>query len=152
MKYFIGVDPGKSGAIVTIDEKGKIIEITEYTEDPEEMLAHFWWNKGHIHPFARVEKVHAMPMQGVVSMFTFGQAYGRMLGILDALQVPYELINPRKWQASLNIPPKNKQTENQPQFKKRLLVEAKRRFPKNSINLKTADAVLIAESARRELR
>jgi crossover junction endodeoxyribonuclease RuvC len=46
---------------------------------------------------ALVEKVSAMPKQGVVSMFRFGEGYGSLKGILAALQIPYTLVTPQAW-------------------------------------------------------
>ena len=48
--------------------------------------------------FAFVEKVHAMPKQGVTSTFSFGCGYGLLRGILCGLCIPYRLVMPKEWQ------------------------------------------------------
>ena len=48
-----------------------------------------------------VEKVGAMPGQGVTSMFNFGMGYGMWVGMLAALGFPYELVAPQKWKAAV---------------------------------------------------
>lgn len=48
-----------------------------------------------------VEKVHAMPGQGVTSMFNFGYGCGLIEGILAAKFLPYEPIRPQTWQTVL---------------------------------------------------
>lgn len=48
-----------------------------------------------------VEKVGAMPGQGVASMFTFGMGYGSILGIAAALGVPVELVAPQRWKSTV---------------------------------------------------
>ena len=44
-----------------------------------------------------VEKVHSMPKQGVASTFKFGMGYGVIIGICDALGLPYRLVTPQAW-------------------------------------------------------
>ena len=44
-----------------------------------------------------VEKVGAMPKQGVTSTFKFGKGYGSILGIAAALETPVELVTPQRW-------------------------------------------------------
>jgi len=46
---------------------------------------------------AFVERVGAMPKQGVTSTFKFGQANGVLIGILAALHVPVHFITPGTW-------------------------------------------------------
>jgi crossover junction endodeoxyribonuclease RuvC len=46
---------------------------------------------------AVIEKVGAMPGQGVVSTFTFGCGYGQIQGILAGLAIPMELVTPQAW-------------------------------------------------------
>jgi crossover junction endodeoxyribonuclease RuvC len=46
---------------------------------------------------AFVERVGAMPKQGVSSTFKFGQANGVLIGILAALHVPVHFITPGTW-------------------------------------------------------
>ncbi len=46
---------------------------------------------------AIVEKVGAMPNQGVTSMFAFGRAAGLIEGALAALSVPITFVTPQAW-------------------------------------------------------
>jgi len=46
---------------------------------------------------AIVEKVGAMPNQGVTSMFAFGRAAGLIEGALSALSVPITFVTPQAW-------------------------------------------------------
>lgn len=50
---------------------------------------------------ALIEKVHAMPGQGVSSMFSFGRAAGIVEGVLAGLSVSFELIPPATWIKSM---------------------------------------------------
>jgi len=44
-----------------------------------------------------IEDVNAMPKQGVTSSFNFGMSKGVILGVVQALSVPYELVKPVVW-------------------------------------------------------
>jgi crossover junction endodeoxyribonuclease RuvC len=46
---------------------------------------------------AIIEKVGAMPGQGVSSTFTFGNGYGQLQGLLTGLGIPFELVTPQAW-------------------------------------------------------
>ena len=50
-----------------------------------------------------VEKVSAMPGQGVTSMFNFGQSYGVIKGICSAMQLPIHFVTPAKWKKYFNL-------------------------------------------------
>jgi len=93
-QLFLGVDPGISGAWAIINRNAQIVLYGSYAE--RAMLSAY--PKVN---FAVIEKVGAMPGQGVVSMFTFGEANGIMLGWLEALHIPYGYVTPQKWQKEI---------------------------------------------------
>ena len=92
--HFLGIDPGVSGAFAVIKSIGEVELVGLF---PDRRILIDWLKLGHT-ASAAVEKVSAMPGQGVCSMFTFGYAYGIALGILEAHSVSHELITPQKWQ------------------------------------------------------
>ena len=53
---------------------------------------------------AIIERVHAMPKQGVSSTFRFGQSYGTIIGVVVALQIPVRFVTPGKWKRTFNLP------------------------------------------------
>jgi len=53
--------------------------------------------------FAIVERVGAMPKQGVASTFRFGAAYGAVLGCLAACSVPVQLVAPSVWKRHFRL-------------------------------------------------
>jgi crossover junction endodeoxyribonuclease RuvC len=57
---------------------------------------------------AAVEKVGAMPGQGVTSMFHFGKSAGYIEGVLTALGIPYQLVPPVKWKRAFSLVGKDK--------------------------------------------
>ena len=107
---YIGVDPGKKGgfAIIHTDLSGKQqVEVFPWDDDAfiREMAA--WNGDFAAHEgggmVAAVEKVGAMPGQGVTSMFSFGQSYGFILGALQALGIPFQIVPPRKWKGEFGL-------------------------------------------------
>lgn len=56
---------------------------------------------------AVVERVGAMPGQGVSSMFKFGFAAGCLQGVLAAWGVPVRLVTPTVWKREMGLPGKD---------------------------------------------
>lgn len=95
-KSVMGIDPGANGGVAIISNKREIVHVYSM---PEMNWYEFECvcrsaNVGHIF----LEKVHAMPGQGVTSMFTFGEGYGRIKGWIEALTMPMTLVTPQRWQ------------------------------------------------------
>lgn len=109
----LGVDPGASGALVILDtEKNTLsvfdmptVEIKRGTRNVRQVSAQLLVDI--IAPFAvdhaYVEKVGAMPGQGVSSMFAFGRAAGVVEGVLAALHIPTTYITPQEWQKAMRV-------------------------------------------------
>lgn len=51
--------------------------------------------------FSVIEKVSAMPGQGVTSMFTFGMGFGGLQAVLATLDSPFALVRPQVWQSAV---------------------------------------------------
>lgn len=97
---YIGIDPGKHGAYAIIDE-GSTAQVWPW-DDSE--FATKMRGLNHLpHVMACVEKVGAMPGQGVNSMFNFGKSAGFIEGVLTALGIPYQLILPKKWKVEYGL-------------------------------------------------
>lgn len=96
----IGVDPGKTGAVAIIDSMGvELIKMPLTKEEDinfDELADIICDHQQDARVF--IEKVHAMPKQGVSSMFTFGMGYGALLGIVAAHRLPLYLVRPQQWQ------------------------------------------------------
>lgn len=92
---FIGIDPGKSGALMAINDRGKIVCSCPFGRD--EYIHALSGLSSHFNCKCVVEHVSAMPKQGCVSMFNFGENFGFIRGVLEALKIPYELVRPQKW-------------------------------------------------------
>lgn len=141
---YIGIDPGKDGALAWACDDG---EIHAVPFDPDAYKNALRAVSGSA--IVCLEHVTAMPGQGVTSMFTFGENFGWLKGLLEANEIPYELVRPQKWKKEFGISGKNQSID-----------VCKRLFPTVSLR-KTArcrkdhdgiaEAVLMAEYARRRL-
>jgi len=140
----LGIDPGASGAAALLAPDGRVLGVLDWTDGPRVAAELACWED--LWPFrAYLEKVHAMPKNGVAGMFNFGMNFGWWQGWLDGHAVPWEFVAPQKWMTNL-IPPKR-----DPADKPSLLV-ARRMFPDAPLHLKKhhgrADALLIAHWGR----
>lgn len=143
---YIGVDPGKKGGVAIIDGDG--VKVYAWDDQAFVNVMAATMNKGKC--VAAVEKVGAMPGQGVTSMFSFGQSFGFILGVLTAFGIGYQLVPPTLWKREFGLLHTEKQAS---------VDVAKRLFPGVSL-LPTercrkesdgmADALCLCEYARRK--
>ena len=112
----IGVDPGISGSICFL-ENGKILDViemptmTEGKKNKKQVNGSQIYNEilKRIKKIEKqeirvvIEKVSAMPGQGVTSMFNFGQSFGILKGICSAMQIPMYFVRPAKWKKYFNL-------------------------------------------------
>lgn len=110
MAKVLGIDPGAKGGVAVVAD-GRVIvaaDMPTVTDkgkarvDPAG-LASLLRSFGPVDE-AIIERVGAMPGQGVSSMFTFGKAAGIAIGVVSALGIPVTEIVPAKWKADLRVP------------------------------------------------
>lgn len=99
---FIGIDPGKSGGIACIDTETGICYTEPYSDKALIDLCNSTSRKGQ-NVVCCLEKVGAMPGQGVVSMFSFGQSVGYIKGVLESFLIPYQEITPQRWKREFGL-------------------------------------------------
>lgn len=102
----VGIDPGKEGAIVIIDDPGTLVAIADMPIAAGELDGRaFAELLMDAQPISRVfiEKVHSMPKQGVASTWRFAQNYGGLIHVLQAGEIPFERVPPQKWKASFSL-------------------------------------------------
>ena len=148
---YIGIDPGKKGftciyngygyehyPLFTTQKSNQIN--TEIVERLRELVKQ--------DTICVIESVHAMPGQGVTSMFSFGKSAGFIEGVLQAYGIPYQLITPQKWKKEFYL---GHSKEDSITVCKRLFPSVKLlptdRCKKESDGM--AEALLMAEYARR---
>jgi crossover junction endodeoxyribonuclease RuvC len=164
-KYFVGIDPGKSGGLVRINKDGAIVDklVMPLVAGKEVDFGLVYKFLSAISPpcgdeMVLLEKVGAMPKQGVVSMFNFGQTLGGLKAVLqvkaEQIQMPWALVTPLTWQKSLH-----EGVDKTMEPKKRSLMAFQRLYP--GVDLRKSerariphdglvDALLIAEYGRRK--
>lgn len=150
----IGLDPGASGGLAIISGvRIPSVVLLPFSSgiDPEVADGLKSLETAGETILATIEKVGAMPRQGVSSTFKFGTSYGYLIGCLTAVGIPFEYSTPQKWQKAFGIP-KRAESETKSQFKNRLKTKAQQLYPnyRKEITLQTADALLIAEYTRRK--
>ena len=108
MSFVIGIDPGISGAISVFSRFPSTLH--DVVDMPTLEVDSGKTKKRHIsaavirdilvcYPEAHVviEKVGAMPGQGVVSMWNFGRSAGIIEGVVAALRNPHTYVTPATW-------------------------------------------------------
>jgi len=107
MKTTIGVDPGLCGGLAALTPDGiKLQTMPVFSAAGRQFIderALVGWLTEYAIGGAQVfiESVHAMPKQGVTSMFTFGTGWGLLRGICAGLGLSYELVRPQEWQRAM---------------------------------------------------
>jgi len=151
---YIGIDPGKNGGYAAIEREGESngtmfarpMDNKAFVEDMRFISEVFSANEIR----CCLEKVGAMPGQGVTGMFTFGAGYGFIQGVLTAFGIPYQLVPPQTWKKAFSLN-SNKQTS---------IEVCQRLFPDMSLYRTErckkphdgmAEALLMAVYARRKL-
>ena len=108
MQQFIGIDPGLTGALAVLNDRGEchhlwdapIARVKKKNKLIVAQMALLLREAGEI-KLAVIEDVHAMPRQGSVSMFNFGWGLGLWEGLLTALGIPYIKVSPHRWQRDM---------------------------------------------------
>lgn len=150
MSVSIGIDPGKTGAIAVMDDDG-ILCLEQFNVDKYvDVLFYVVQSTSAKDIKVCLEKVGAMPGQGVVSMFNFGHNLGVIEGILSALRIPYQLVPPQTWKKEFSLTgDKAKSIEVCKKLFPWVDLRATDRSRKPSDGL--AEALLMAEYARRRM-
>lgn len=110
--WIIGIDPGVSGALVMLNDERQLeamidmpvetvtankqrvatIDLGDWLRRSVDIAAHH----GH-RVTVMIEKVGAMPGNGNVSMFNFGDSAGCLRGATGALGMAVQFVTPQKW-------------------------------------------------------
>ncbi len=142
MTIIMGIDPGISGAIAFYYTDVSRVAVADVPVIGKEIntavLAQMV--RTNQPDFAVIEEVHAMPKQGVTSVFNFGRSYGDVRGVVCALGVRLYFVTPQKWKKHFGLSADKEQSR----------LRALRMFPANAESFKLkkhegrAEAALIA--------
>jgi len=107
----LGIDPGASGALAFFDPDSGLLDIIDTPvvevmrgnkakrEISPPMLAALI--KARMPDQVILERVGAMPGQGVSSMFQFGRGVGMVEGVIGCLALPITYVSPIVWQRAV---------------------------------------------------
>lgn len=153
-EYFIGIDPGVNGAVTVMRPNGDVVHCEDVptiknknrkTIDTRALAAKLNLVVGDADAFACIEKVHAMPQQGVSSTFAFGRAFGQLEGLVSAFGWALIHVRPKEWQKKYLFGAKD--------TKEKSREVASNLFPSVDLSLKKhhnkADSLLVADYGRR---
>lgn len=168
MAIYIGIDPGsKSGAITIMqtspDDEVRLLEIHKMPDTEQDIKNIFgkivFLNmpvtyasesnllKERVIPYKCIlEAQHAFPGMGAGAQWTFAQHYGFLRGVLVSLQIPFIEVSPQKWMGYFGF--KREKDEDKKKHKLRILQKAQNLYPHSSVNLQTADSLMICEYLR----
>lgn len=109
MSWIIGIDPGATGALVILENDIPIewstmptYKVGSATRVNAAKVAHFM-DRGIEIDHVYIEQVHAMPKQGVVSMFNFGHNCGTIMGVIAALGYAHTMVTPQSWKKAAGL-------------------------------------------------
>ncbi|MHB8346013.1 MAG: hypothetical protein ACYDHM_02320 [Acidiferrobacterales bacterium] len=96
---YVGIDPGKQGALAAIDSDSGIVLVAKAPDSAAGMagLLRRVKRKGRVE-LTVLERTQAMPGNGVVAMHSYGRHAGAWEGVLAALRIPVVQPYPREWQ------------------------------------------------------
>jgi len=155
---YIGIDPGLHGGFAIMYQDSVETSVIPTTLQGKKRtynhldLARFFYSFEGTECYAILEEQHAMPKQGVTSMFSTGYGFGALKQCLTDFAIPHEVIRAQVWQKEFGISGRKGNTKVQalqicqslfPDVN--LLATERAKKPHQGI----VDAVLIAEFARR---
>ncbi len=156
---FLGIDPGKSGGISRLTTYSVNVTAYKLTNCTPADIYHILKDvsKGGS-CVALIERVASSPQMGRASAFKFGEGYGFLKGLLTALEIPFEFVQPAKWQGYLKCRTGVKDKKGNvvrdkrgiPKHDKNITKKkAQELFPQLKITHAIADALLIGEYLKR---
>ena len=109
LKYFVGIDPGTTGAVAILDPNGRLTEVVDLPNSgPEPIamdLAALLEAIGRPDElFLGIEMPFAVSAQASASALTQGIGVGVILGVVGTLGLRHERIKPADWKRGLGLP------------------------------------------------
>lgn len=148
-----GIDPGVSGGIASM-ERGKVTLFSFQNltmQETIDLLATLFSIPDD--KFVMLEKLQPLPsfLRGCKTSWILSGHYHMLKTLLSVHKVSFDEVRPQVWQSALGcITPKTKDKDKKVDKKKLNREKAQALFPEvKKINACTADALLIAEYARR---
>lgn len=149
---WVGIDPGsRSGAYAIITDEGVTVKPWGNDEFSTDMANIAYQYESHKEKaIAVVEKVGAMPKQGLSSTWAFAKNAGFIEGVLSSQRIPYQLVPPRVWKKAFSLTSdKAKSVEVCHRLFPNVSLKRTERCRTDDNNF--AEAILMAEYGRRHL-
>jgi len=116
MKIIMGIDPGLTGALTTIQWDTMTVLQTDdmpvlVNQICPYLLTEIISRHARTYNIVKfvVEDVHSMPKQGVASTFKFGRSKGVIEGVLAGLHKRTSYVSPVTWKKNLQLTKKGKE-------------------------------------------
>lgn len=141
--FFVGIDPGKSGAIAVLDSlesQGRELECTKLSHTERDVWAQLEALDA-AESVALIERIVAMPISSKGNMTKLAISYGFMRGLLVASQIPFDELLPVQWQKKMSCLTRGDKNVSK--------ARAQQLFPSYQVFHWNADAILLAECCRR---
>jgi crossover junction endodeoxyribonuclease RuvC len=136
---YVGIDPGKAGAIASINSDTMEIDIqpmpvlkssksrSEYNLVEMRNILVLASTEGEL--FVTAEKLQPLPPKfgGGIANYNRGYALALLKGMLTGMKIPYQLVLPRVWQKAMLAGTSGTDT------KQRSIIAAQRLFPGQSL-------------------
>lgn len=109
---FIGIDPGLSGAIASVDERGELQAVEDMPVMANGKGASKVKNQVNAAALRDIlmglkakttqcvvglERISSMPGQGVASMFSMGDSFGSIRAVVACCDIRLEVLSSRTW-------------------------------------------------------
>jgi crossover junction endodeoxyribonuclease RuvC len=112
---FVGIDPGLTGAVAVLDHGGNLLALDDLPViangkggsrvtrqiDPAGLAALLPPHSMNVS--VALERVAARPGQGVSSVFSLGDSYGCIRGVVAALGMAVEIVTPATWKKRFQL-------------------------------------------------
>lgn len=157
MNTIIAIDPGKNGGIASLEKE----DVTSYPMpetdgDVLDLISNIKIRSINEWSDVVCYVEHVGGYAGGAgstgsAMFNFGMGFGFLKGVLMTLKIKIILVRPQVWQKVFHLGTAST-CASKTEWKNKLKAEAQRLFPEQKVTLKTADALLLLEYARRELK
>lgn len=152
-RIYVGIDPGIGGAVAAVTAQGEFIDVASMPiqakksgrNEVDALALHEWFEslRGKRILYSMIERVSAMPGQGVSGMFSLGDSFGSARAIAVVSSERTDFAQPGVWKKKMQL------TNN----KFYSLTVARKCFPKASEHLSRkkdegkAEALLLAKYA-----
>lgn len=147
---FIGIDPGQKGGVGFINSSIKKTYAIDMPENTSALYNAMELKRAsdNFELFCIVEQAQPMPKQGVKGVFTYGVGYGKILAVLEVLQIPFQTVSPVIWKKEFSLIKKDKKAS--VKVAQQLFPKIEFYTPRGRMLDGRAEALLLAEYGRRK--